>query len=313
MPKRLNTLGTNSMSKAVYYLATGSSYLHYLVPSVWSLRRYWDGEITIYAWPDSSEVAHEIAKDDRLGVKVKDWKPTYRKRNATFEFKPIMMQDINADVGLFIDSDTLVCGSVEPLFPMAEQYGFVATQFCGWTTQQKFIKGRINNLRKYPEIPQDSLDSVLAYEWPSINTGIFACKPSSPVLPVWYKWTVAARSSFIPDETTLHAAMPMFWPKDEMRVIMEDGKYNSSPKYRSKKLTDEEVVIWHFHRHSCSRPDTVNGVKMDGNKSQKGWELWWPVYVRCLRENIGNIQSWRYNVNNKWIKAIENVTGDLCL
>lgn len=304
-----STEGREMKTQAIY-LATGPSYLHYLTTSVWTLRRHWDGEIVVHAWADrgkhkgSFEVVEEIARDKRLGLEVRRYDPEYRGRNATFECKPTMMQGLDCDVGLFIDADTIVCGDVRSVVDAAAKYGFAATQFCDWTTETKTINKRMQNLRGVPEIPQDMVTTVMSYIFPSINTGIFACSPMSRVLPVWYRWTVAARRTFIPDETTIHVAMPVFMPTRELTVV-QGGEYNCSPKFQPKGLADENVVVWHFHRHGNVRPKYIDGVEMDGAKSQKGFDLWWPEYAECLRENVGNIRDWRGRVRNKWLDAIE--------
>ncbi|KKN88390.1 hypothetical protein LCGC14_0249530 [marine sediment metagenome] len=282
--------------RRVMYLETGPAHFHNLVVSMWSLRKHCDVPILLYAWPQSYEVAKQIAEDDRLGIEeVIEWVPDWMGGGTTAqsECKQQIIQTIDADVVLYLDADTLVVDSLWTLFEGAWHYGFCGAQFNKWITTGKKISKRIRNLRQFPEIDKDLIDRLLAIPWPATNSGIFACDPKSPVIPKWYEYTVAARKSFIPDENCLYLMMPLFKPFGNMAVL-EGGAWNSSTHYQDPDLKDEDVVIWHFHGDSNTRP----------KKSPKGVELWWPAYQECVKENVGNIQSWRESVRNKHLDRL---------
>ena len=72
--------------------------------------------------------------------------------------------------------------------------------------------------------------------------------------------------------------------------------YNCSPmKYQPKNLKDEDVIIRHFHGDSNVRT----------NKSEKGWNLWRPIYQECLEKNVGGMAEWRGKIKNKFMSRLE--------
>jgi hypothetical protein len=115
------------------------------------------------------------------------------------------------------------------------------------------------------------------------------------VLPLWHEWTVVVREIFISDETVLHCLQAKFVPSGEMTVV-KGGRYNASPIYKPETLDDRDVRVWHFHGDSNTR----------FKKSKRGVELWWPLYVHCMKENIGGLREWRKDIHrNKYLDALE--------
>ena len=266
--------------KTIVYLISGEGHLPYLTVSLYSLRRWWSANIVVYAWPESSVIVRRMAEDKRLGIEHIRWEPAYRGSNAQFICKTLVMQSVDAEYALYIDADTLIRGDISPLFDEA-MIGFAATQFNDWTTRTKIIRKRILRLENIEGIDQRLVQKVLLGSWPSVNGGIFACRPNSSVLPTWHDWAVLARSIFICDEVVLHALMPRFMESNEFNVSL-GGKFNSSPIHKSKKLKDDDVVIWHFHGDSNVR----------ANKSPKGVRLWMPLYETVLKMDVGFINEW---------------------
>lgn len=269
------------MRRQVVYLMSAPAHLPYLIVSLRSLREHWHGEVVVYAWSESIELVKRICEDANLCVSCVEWEPEHRKRNAQFECKQLVMQSLDCDVGLYLDADTMINGPIDLVFEAAEEFGFAATQFNDWTTKGRKVSRRIRNLLDYPEIQRSYVEEALEKEWPSVNGGVFASQPSSPVLPLWHKWTKVARPIFISDETVLHVMMPVFTPVGKLAVAT-GGKYNRSPKFPMKNLPDDEVSIWHFHGDCNTRQA----------KSPKGVSMWWPAYQSCIRDNVGGIAEW---------------------
>lgn len=288
------------MNKRIIYMVTYPGHLHNAVVSIRSLRRYWDGEIHLYTWSESYEVGKRIAEDDRLGITCHLREPLWKRggTRAQSEDKQLLIQSLDCDLALYLDADTLICGSLEKLFLSAYTVGFCATQFNRWTTARRTPRKRIEGLRQFSEIDQTLVDSLLGRDWPSINTGVFACKPSSPVLDLWYRYTVAARAMFIADETAFQPMLPRFIPTEEMWVET-GGHFNSSAKFQDPNLKDEDVVVWHFHGGCNVRP----------KKSPKGVELWLPEYDECVKDNVGGIRDWASDVNNRHLRNLLKELG----
>ena len=283
------------MKRQVVYLMSGEAHLPYLICSLWTLRRHWQGPVIVYAWKESFPYVFLTAVDKRLDIIDRETVPEYRGKNAQFLAKIRLMQTFEKDtLNLYLDADTTIHGPIDPIFDAAERTGFAATQFCDWKSTGGIIKNRVSRLREFPEIDQALVEDVLRRPWPSVNGGVFACRPDSSVLPLWEKWTVAAISVFIADEAVLHTMVPKFYPIGDLAVLL-GGKYNCSPmRFQPKGLADDDVVVRHFHGDSNVRR----------NKCKKGYDLWWPIYRECLERNIGNMQKWIGEVapKNKYLK-----------
>lgn len=288
--------------RVITYVMSHPAHLPYLIVSLRSLRKYWNGPVCVHAWPDmpdtygegSWKLVTQIAKDRSLGIIPVRWEPEYIKRNAQFECKQLVVQSFNDDdLVLYLDADTLIKGDLTPLFDAAEEPGFLATQFSGWQTQGGIVQSRVKRLRKFPEITQSAVEHVLKYKWPSVNGGVFCCRPNSRVLRTWHEWTKVARSIFISDETVLHALMPLFNGKG--MEIIQGGAFNCSPRFQPKYLSDDQVRIWHFHGDCNSRPQ----------KSKRAVESWWPEYISCLHDNVGGLADWRKDMHHKFLDGME--------
>lgn len=290
--------------KRIVYLISGPAHLPYLVVSLCTLRQHWDGEVEVYAWPESFPYVRTICCDSRLQVdKYGQREPAIRGgrnapigQNSQFLDKIKLVESLKgeADVVLYLDADTTVHGDLSELFVGARDYGFCASQWNDWLTTSKMVGGRIRRLRNVPEVEQSLVDQLLAERWPSVNGGVWATRPESPVLPLWYSWTLAAGPIFIADETVLHTMMVKFSPK-RFAVACRWGKYNSSPKHRSGHLPADEVAVYHYHGDSNVRPD----------KSKAGFDRWWPLYQECLEQNVGGIRDWRGEIYNKHMDKLE--------
>ena len=291
------------MARRIIYLVSGQPHLPYLVCSLWTLQNHWDGLVEIHVWPESYNKVKQIAEDYRPSIPAVTLRhPSWRGRNAQFLDKIDMVMECDEDdTILYLDADTTIHGDLLPVFKEAEYYGFCATQFNGWETNGGLAGKRIKELRPFPHIEQYLIDNLLRAAWPSVNGGVWAACPRSPVLRTWYDWTWQVRKDlFIADESVLHLMMAKYCPQQQMTVLCEGGRYNTSPRFQVCK--DEDIVIKHYHGDSNLRP----------NKSQKGMDWWWPIYQECLTENVGGINEWlpRMQANrktrNKWLWKLEN-------
>jgi len=283
----------------VFYVMSHPPHLPYLLASLKTLREHYDGEVVVFAWEESFPIVQEIAKDSRLGIEARFREPAHRDKNAQFmdKIQAAMSQQGEAACILYLDADTTIHGDLSPLFQAGREYGFAATRFCRWTSHHGIPSRRIEKLRKYKKLPQEAVEQSLDKNKtiPSVNGGVWACRPESPVLPLWYEYTDIAQDQFIADEVVLHLMSPIFAEVGNYTIIGLGGEYNCSPKFQPRNLGDKEVKIWHFHGDSNVRP----------GKIQKGYDLWRPIYAECLEMNLGNVSSWLDQINNKWMKLLE--------
>lgn len=299
------------MKRQVIYLLSGTPHVPYLAVSLYTLRQHWGGSVRVFAWPESIGLARRIAEDGRLNIRAEESKPAYRARrderrqgkNDQFIAKLRLFPTLtDIDLGLYLDADTSIHGDLMPLFREAKHYGFCATRFGDWVSTGGVIQARVGRLREFPQIDQQCVEEVFRHVWPSVNGGVWAARPGSPVLKTWEEWTWEARSVFIADEACLHALMPKHVPSREM-TVWTDGRFNCpcNSRWRPEKLNEQDVVVWHYHGDSNVRPDKHGG---------QAHRRWWPLWRQCLAENIGGCREWqprRENgwLGNKWFKLLE--------
>lgn len=282
---------TTPTERTVCYIMSYSAHCPYLATSLLTLRRCWSGRVKVFAWAESIEIVRQLCEDKRIEAEAVLIVPSYRGKNDQFICKIQTMRQQETGPNLYLDADTLVNGSLTELFSNAQYFGFAATQFCDWTTEGNLIRGRINRLKEFPKIDASLVDEVTTNIHPSVNGGVFACMPDSPVLPIWHEWSYEARSIFICDECVLHLLVPMFEPTERMTVL--PGIFNSSPKYVPQTETSR-VRVWHGHGDCWVRPA----------KSREGWSMWHAQLQEVRRLNLGNIESWFRLVGNKYLDEL---------
>lgn len=282
--------------RRVVYLMSGSAHLPYLIVSLSQLRKHWEGPVCIFAWPESYAILERISQDQRLGIAHYARTPKYRGKNDQFFDKIRLMQEFVDGPNLYLDADTMPNGNLDFLFDKADETGFCATQFGNWMSNNGQAKNRVNRLIEYLHIPEDLIYESTCDPHPSVNGGVFACLPYAPFLKKWEQWTNPCKESlFIADETVLHVVCRFYEKLNHVHIT--DGSYNCSPKSKWWPCKQEEVKLWHFHGDSNVRPD----------KSQFGFDLWWPEYQAALNDNLGFIQDWKHLINNKYLKRCEEM------
>lgn len=281
------------MSRVVFYLMSGAAHLHYLVPSLFTLRKHWSGPVQVWAYPESFPFVERIATDKRLGITAHPWYPTYMEKNGQSLNKIKVAQAMDCKSCLYIDADTTIHGNLDELFDAAESHQLAITQFNDWTTKKRTIQNRVGRLRDFPGIDQFAINHILEHEYPSINSGIFATIPKAEALPVWYDWTWESRKVFISDEATLHA-IPARFSNVQVTTLL-GGKYNCSHMFQPDYLKDEDVAIYHYHGDGNVRPQ----------KNPRGVQLWTPIYRECFEKGYGYIDKWHNDVKNGWFDKIK--------
>jgi len=277
--------------RTVVYLMSYPAHAPYLSTSLLTLRRHWAGNIEVYAWKESIDIVRALCHDKRIGADAIEVEPEYRGKNDQFLNKIKLLQMIGPGPNLYLDADTLVYGPLTEMFLAAEYYGFAATQFCDWDTGGKLIRNRLERLYEFPSITKSLIEDVTTNLYPSVNGGVIACTPHSPVLPIWHTWSFAAKSIFICDECVLHLMPSLF--EDSEEIVVMPGVFNSSPKYVPKEDCGR-VRIWHGHGDCWVRPA----------KSREGWTMWNKEFQEARRLNLGNIESWFRQVGNKYLDVL---------
>lgn len=270
------------MSRGIHYMLSHPPHGEYLVVSIRSLRKWWDGPVYVYGWPHTGawEIVESIGRDARLGIEAIEREPKYYgERDHLIDKIAIMEEAYEHDCSLLLDADTIISGKLDELFEAAERSGYVVAQFCNWLTTNGIIRNRVKRLLNYPELDLDLVRDCMETPYPSPNVGVFACVPGSPVMPTWREWTMIARTVFIPDESVMQALFPYFSRLGQAEII--DGRWNCSTM-RFQSFPDEEIRVWHGHGNGFLRP----------RKAPKGHEMWWNLFMQAREENLGGIMDW---------------------
>lgn len=265
-----------SRSRGVIYLLTGPGHGARLIVSIWSLRRFYGGPITLFTTqPDSHRIGELCASDSRLRVDHRRFEQVKSKKNSSLLTKIAILPESPYDDAVFLDADTLVAGSIDELFEFPRNVQFNAVQFSGWHTAGKTMRKRIERWR---DIDQNTFDKRWINELvdqslvsrPAINVGVFGFKRDDSLLSLWHKLAQAGKQTFICDEI----ACQLLLPNHPHRIL--DSRFNFSPIHAGDP---SDVRIWHFH-----------GDKHLSNAKCR--ILWWPEYLRCLSENVAQLAEW---------------------
>lgn len=286
--------GSSARSSAVgkrsfgfVYLLTGPSHAVRAVVSIRSLRRWFNGPITLFTThPSSHEVGRLCAADPRLRVEHRTWPLTKTRKNASFLTKVALLPHVPYETGAYLDADTLVVGEVAELRTALDDVSFAATQFADWMSTSRNIRRRIAPWSRLRASPTDTAliaDLVRQAEVPvpAVNGGVFGFRRDAALLKPWYDLALLGRRTFICDEIALQLLLPRY----PHRVL--DCRYNCSPTYAGSTA---DVRIWHFHGEKHLRPGRAR-------------ELWLPALEECLHDDTAHLRRWGRNLDDEAFAA----------
>lgn len=254
------------MTKGVIYYNIGQSCAVRLLISILSLKKFYNGDITIISEGDESHIlCDKIASATNAYVKKIKFDIT-DKENYPYLAKTRLNEVTPYDYSVFVDADTLITGTIDELFTDSP---FVVTRMSEWSTNGSKIYRRIKNWNK---ICPDLVEKALVYGY-AINTGIFAFDKNAPIFNEWYSLTLKNRESFIPDEISCQLLITKYQHK------LMDCRFNYSCKYGP--LIDDIRII-HFHGRKHCRP----GLPFNGHK-------WIEFYNKVVESNIADIKAWQ--------------------
>jgi hypothetical protein len=264
---------TRSDSCGVVYLLTGEGYAARLVVSMWSLRRTYQGPITVMATADAEEQARDIVSDRRLDARLHIVEYAQSNRFPAYATKTTLWQWTPYEVTLQLDADTLVLRSIDRLFHFPER-SVLLTQFSNWTTATPTIRRRVQawerlELELHEKRYVERLIRAVSRPWPAVNTGVMAYTRRSRMLSSWRELAHMGRELFIADEVAMQLLMPR-WPHELL-----DDRWNCSPLFGVHR---KEAHVWHMH----------------GSKHLAGEAAapWLATFEECLQANIGRIADW---------------------
>lgn len=251
--------------RGVIYVFCGLSCAERLVVSLYTLRKHWDGNVTLGVTTNEEEgVIRDAAK--RLDVQVTRIEKAPARRNAHYLTKSLVPTWTPYDETLFIDADTIVTGPIEDLF--GEK--LTITQFAEWVSTGNKMSGRCREWKEISPYIDALVDRQVGQKHPAINTGVFCFRKGNEQLALWHTVAKAGQGRYMTDEL----AMQLLLPNLDCRVV--DDRWNCSPMYG---VHTDDVRIWHFHGKKHLREG-------------RSRELWLPVYNEVVESKLGRIQRW---------------------
>lgn len=266
----------------------GTAHCARLVVAIHSLRKHYGGPVTILDTGRSGGIVEKIAADKRLEVEARQIPFVERRRNSCYCMKASLWRDSPYDATLFLDADTLVARSIEPLIEIVCSElspGFVATRFSDWLTTGEMIRGRIEKWHGVKveadgdEKPIDVRELIrlsLESPWPAINTGVIGWRDDArKTLRAWERITHAGWRCPFTDELAAQLLVRK-WP-----YVLVADRFNCSPIYGRDK---DSAVIWHAHgRKALTRPD---------GRGAEAHKIWEPVFREVFAGDVGGIREW---------------------
>jgi len=263
------------MKKTVVYLTTKHADLPNLLVSLYSLRRWWEGDIIVYSYPEVLHIVREIAVDKRLAFDYQRYEPVYIGTSGEEMSQQHVAMSVDSDYLVFLSNSTLVRGHIHDLFDSCLK-GFAATQsHQQWTTDKEYQSAAVA-LLAVKDIDDCLVHKCLSTGSPRVRTGVFGCMPSSNILRRWNDLTSLAKD--IPNADSLTLQLLMLDNKNEVNIL--SSNWNSDPVTRKDNLDD--VVIWNFDNDSQSRP----------NICPKAVSIWYPLWESCRMTNVGFVNNW---------------------
>jgi len=261
------------MGKGVIYFNQGSKCLLRLIVSIHSLRKYYDGPITVIS---SGADSHALCKRLFGGTFVNIVEASFDKsldgKNDVYLKKASVNAWTPYELSVFLDADTLVRGPIDELFEYAEKHDFIVPQFTKWTTNTRAIQRRINGWKEaYPDLMEPALNFG-----PAVNCGVFAFKKNAKFAVNWCNDIKPGRHNFIPDETGMQVVLHQY------PHYVCDQKFNISCKYSNPRGDDARIIHYHGRKH-CRLND-------EGEVLYHG-DLWIEEYEEAQKENYLSISD----------------------
>ena len=300
-----------SESKGVVYMLTGTSCAERLAVSLFTLRKHWDGPVTVMVDSDEdAKVAALIAADDRAGIDVQ---PFVRKdvqwRHQAYVQKTLVPALTPYDRTAFFDADTAIVGDFSKLF----NYDWVITSYSDWQSKGRRIANRCgwwygrgdSRLQIDEMVDRVLADEVVVAEdgtgkvawrlaaagevvrttgYPAVNTGVVGFVKGCPLGDRWHKMTCAGEGTHMTDEIAMQLLYPF---ATECEVAMLDDRFNHSPTY-GKHPDDIRIIHFHGQKHL---------------KKQPGRSVWEPLLREAMAANFGGLRDWA-GTWDKWVRAL---------
>jgi hypothetical protein len=202
-------------------------------------------------------------------------KGSQRRRHGHYLTKTLLPLWSPYDRTVFLDGDTVICGSVDKLF----EAPLTLTAFAGWQTNGRKIGGRISRYKGISPIIDEWVDELRKNAQPAINTGVIGWHKGDLQWARLWNYVTYRGPGCIGDEL----AMQIIFNRVGATVL--DDRYNCSAMHGQHK---DKVVIWHFHGDKHL-------------KKEPGKSIWIPYFNLAMEENFAGLKEWA-GTYDPWVK-----------
>ena len=255
-----------------------------------TLRRHWDGPVTMYLEDPYPHEFDEVCKNYNVDVIHNDENHELK----TLVRKTDMFSNPPYDRTLWLDSDVIVSGSLNEMFDHLDDYDVSIPHFCGWKSNGRTMAKRIHKFDGIAK--QKYLDKALE-ENAAVNTGILSFKKSKAWTEFVTDWVKLAHEGsqakiFIPDEV----AFQILYPSAEkwgLRVHIAPMKFNVSVKFGAD-IEDKRLIHFHGKKHCLDFPQC---------------SIWKEEFEKMCENNTSNINDYLQYADKRLKKYLQTRDG----
>ena len=222
-------------ARGIVLFNRGTNCLVRMVVCLHSLRKWWSGPVTVYLEGGHPEPFLRALRG--LGVEIV---AVPASPAGNFVRKIETASQSPYDRTLWLDSDTLICGSIDELFDALDHHELVAPHFAGWSSDGKTIRSRV---MQYQGLCPDEWLADAVKPHPAVNGGVFAFRKAASILKPWIELSRKGDSVVrLSDEVALQVLLPRF------SVGILPCKYNVSVKF-PREADDARIIHFHGRKH----------------------------------------------------------------
>jgi len=204
-------------SRGVNYLLTSPRCARVLLVSVDSLRKHYDGNVTIFATDDSRECAAIVADQYRCAVRSIPPIDTFPNSVSYKHYQYTLVKTaINLwtdyDSTVFLDADTIVLGPIDALFDV--ELGFVARgMLLDESSAATRMRRAIKRLRYCSPVVEPLSQRTIVADIPWVNSGVYTFASNHPAIREWFYLTMGLAAYRVHEELTFTLLIPD-WKED---------------------------------------------------------------------------------------------------
>lgn len=265
------------MTKGVVFYNRGTKCLARLLVSLHSLRKHYQGPVTILTEETFSGWIMAECMDMGAEIKVIPKRGDY-----VLVAKASCWRDMPYDASLYLDADIIVQAPVQPLLELIAEKGCVVTQFNNWRTDGRKIGGRIEAWRCVDAKAVDAAKKP----GPAINTGIMGWRRGDNLLNGYEAMTSRgmAAGRKVGKKTLDEIAMQLAITDFPANVV--GGEWNTGCVHGDH--TKAKIIHYHGNKHCrnspasepwkatyrelvAGRPELDRELRATGDKSLVAW------------------------------------------